>query len=102
MQAQGCTETVGNVPSGAATEQPHPTNAPHRCTHELELISAPKWGQFARWHPYRLRHSAATRIRAQHGIEAARVLLGHTSAGMTEVYAEADLEHAAKVALQTG
>ena len=51
----------------------------------------------AMWHPYQLRHSAATRIRREHGIEAARVLLGHSSATMTEVYAEADMLAAAKV-----
>ncbi len=54
------------------------------------------------WTPYQLRHSAATRIRAEHGIEAARVLLGHTSAAVTEIYAEADLQAAARVAEQAG
>jgi integrase len=56
----------------------------------------------AMWHPYRLRHAAATRIRREHGIEAARVLLGHSSATMTEVYAEADMLAAAKVVEQAG
>ena len=52
------------------------------------------------WFPYQLRHAAATRIRKEHGIEASRVLLGHTSAGMTEVYAEADQQRAASIAEQ--
>lgn len=40
-----------------------------------------------RWHPHQLRHSAATRIRAEHGIEAAQALLGHLSSETTEIYA---------------
>ena len=54
------------------------------------------------WSPYQLRHAAATRIRKDHGIEAARVLLGHSSATMTEVYAEADMLAAAKVVEAAG
>lgn len=42
------------------------------------------------WHPHRLRHSFATRMRKAHGIETARILLGHKSPAMTLVYAEAD------------
>ena len=38
-----------------------------------------------RWHPHRLRHSAATRIRREHGLEAARVILGHSSAVTSEL-----------------
>ena len=37
-----------------------------------------------------LRHAAATRLRHEMGIEAARVVLGHTSASTTEIYAEVD------------
>jgi integrase len=43
-----------------------------------------------RWNPHRLRHNAATNIRREYGIETARIILGHASAGITEVYAEAD------------
>src|SRR5262249_48615187 len=31
------------------------------------------------WHPNQLRHNAATAIRSVHGIEATRVILGHSS-----------------------
>jgi len=54
------------------------------------------------WFTYQLRHSAGTRIRKEHGIEAARAVLGHTSAAMTEVYAEIDRAHAAQIAELTG
>ena len=43
-----------------------------------------------RWSPNQLRHSAATRIRKEEGLEAARVVLGHQSAAVTEIYAELD------------
>lgn len=46
------------------------------------------------WHPYQLRHAAATRLRKQMGIEAARVVLGHSSVTTTEIYAEQDVESA--------
>lgn len=47
-----------------------------------------------RWHPYQLRHAAASRLRKEHGLEMVRCLLGHSSAEMSEVYAEVDLEKA--------
>lgn len=56
----------------------------------------------ATWHPYQLRHSAATRIRKEHGIEAARILLGHSTATMSEVYAEVDRDTAARIAAEVG
>jgi integrase len=42
------------------------------------------------WHPHQLRHNAATALRREHGIEVARIILGHRSAAITEVYAEVD------------
>ncbi len=43
-----------------------------------------------RWHPHQLRHAFATRIRREAGLEAARILLGHRSMAVSEVYAEID------------
>lgn len=54
------------------------------------------------WSPNRLRHSAATRIRNSHGIEAARVLLGHSSPATTEIYAQMDRQHAVRIMAQEG
>ncbi len=50
-----------------------------------------------RWHPHRLRHSAATELRKEFGIEAARIILGHRSAAITEVYAELDRNKAIEI-----
>jgi len=49
------------------------------------------------WHPHQLRHNAATNIRKEFGIEAARVVLGHRSPLVTEIYAEIDQAKAAQV-----
>jgi integrase len=35
------------------------------------------WQKSHRFHPHQLRHTAATRLRRQHGLEAAQVILGH-------------------------
>lgn len=60
------------------------------------------WVLQHRWSPNRLRHNAATYLRKQFGIEAARVVLGHTSSGTTEIYAELDERKAAEVMEQVG
>lgn len=54
------------------------------------------------WGPNRLRHSAATYLRKQYGIEAARVVLGHTSSVTTEIYAELDRSRAADIMAEVG
>ncbi len=55
-----------------------------------------------RWHPHQLRHNFATEIRRKYGVEAARVLLGHHSLAITEVYAELDRAGVQKVVAQVG
>src|SRR5262249_1052578 len=40
------------------------------------------------WSPGRLRHSYATMVRKQFGLEAAQVALGHARADVTQIYAE--------------
>ncbi len=54
------------------------------------------------WNPYRLRHTYATRVRKEHGLEAAQVMLGHSRADVTQVYAERDETLAVKVAAAIG
>lgn len=54
------------------------------------------------WHPHQLRHNAATRFRREHGIEATRILLGHSSAFTTEIYAEVDREKALRAMAEAG
>jgi integrase len=54
------------------------------------------------WHPHQLRHNAATRLRKEFGIEAARVVLGHRTAAVTEVYAEMDHAKASSIMGRVG
>lgn len=54
------------------------------------------------WHPNQLRHNAATRLRKEFGIEVARVILGHHSALVTEIYAEQDRTVAADIMAKVG
>lgn len=56
------------------------------------------WRTTHRWHPHQLRHNAATELRKEFGIEVARIILGHHSAAVTEIYAEED-EHQAVAAI---
>jgi integrase len=54
------------------------------------------------WHPHQLRHNAATLIRREAGLDAARAVLGHRSPAVTEVYAELDQAKAVAVAAKLG
>ena len=54
------------------------------------------------WSPNQLRHAAATRIRAAYGIEIARIILGHSSAVTSEIYAEIDREKVLKIMGEIG
>jgi site-specific recombinase XerC len=54
------------------------------------------------WAPNRVRHSFATDVRAAHGLEAAQVLLGHSRADVTQIYAERDQTLAEQVAAAVG
>ncbi len=55
-----------------------------------------------RFTPHQLRHSAATEITAAAGIEAARVVLGHKTLAVTDIYAEKDFRKAASIAQRLG
>jgi integrase len=75
---------------------PHPTLS-KQPTKELSVEGQAElraWQKSHRWHPHQLRHSAATQLRKQFGLEVTRVILGHSSSAVTEVYAEADREKA--------
>lgn len=54
------------------------------------------------WHPHQLRHTLSTEVRAEYGLEAAQVILGHSHADVTQIYAERDLRLACKVAGSRG
>ena len=60
------------------------------------------WRRQHHWDTHRLRHNYATRVRKQFGLEAAQVLLSHSTADVTQIYAERDMDRAATVAAKIG
>lgn len=52
--------------------------------------------------PYSLRHQRATEVRAEHGIEAAGAVLGHSRVSTTELYARRNEGLAERAAEETG
>jgi integrase len=54
------------------------------------------------WTPNQLRHTAATEIRRQFGLEAAQVCLGHSAANVTQLYAERDVRLGLEVMKKIG
>lgn len=63
---------------------------------------AAEWRRNNCWHPHRLRHTAATAIRREYGIEITRAVLGHSSVTTSEIYAEMDSGKAREVAIRMG
>ena len=54
------------------------------------------WRGEHRWHPHQLRHTAATELRREHGLEAAQVILGHKDADCHPEYTRRKNVEAAK------
>jgi len=69
---------------------------------EKLCAEASAWRKEHCWNPHQLRHTAATAIRRSFGLEAAQVVLGHSGADVTQIYAERDLNLAREVAAKLG
>lgn len=69
---------------------------------ELSSTQLTEWRNEHQWSPNQLRHNCATRLRREHGVEIARIILGHTSAATTEIYAEMDLMKAKAIMADAG
>lgn len=46
------------------------------------------------WHSHQLRHTAATLLRREFGLEVAQIVLGHSHADVTQLYAEKNIQAA--------
>jgi integrase len=92
------------VTRGCKSAFPHPTLSaiPREELTPAQKAELKTWHKAHHWHPNQLRHTAATEFRSKFGLEAAQVLLGHSKADTTQVYAERDLKKAADVARQVG
>jgi len=70
--------------------------------YSVAIKRACKLAEVPHWSPNQLRHNFATMARKAAGIEASRVLLGHSSAVTSEIYAERDLDAARAVVAKIG
>ncbi|QDT68783.1 site-specific tyrosine recombinase XerC [Planctomycetes bacterium MalM25] len=82
---------------GRGTLDPYNVNA-----YRIAIHRACEKAGHAKWSPNQLRHTAATEVRKQFGLEAAQVVCGHQSADVTQIYAERDVSLAKEVARKVG
>lgn len=68
----------------------------------IAIKRACKRADVPHWSANRLRHNYATKVRKEHGLETARILLGHSSAVTSEIYAEVDYDAARAVVAKIG
>jgi integrase len=61
-----------------------------------------EWHRQHQWAPNQLRHSTATKLRREVGLESARVVLGHSDSDTTTIYAERDIDLAREVMARLG
>ncbi len=97
--------SCGNVPgSNRVGRKPRkaPGDAFTTGTYARSIRGACKRGKLTPWSPNQLRHSAATAIRREFGIEGAQLILGHSDIGVTQVYAERDHAKAIEIARRIG
>jgi integrase len=89
-----------------AVDCPKPKRAPgERYTtgsYGKAITNAAKKAKVEHWTAHQLRHTTATRIRTQYGLDAAQVILGHSSADITQVYAEANHGKGAEIMGKVG
>jgi integrase len=96
--------THGNRPGTNVARRPRvkPGECYNARSYFNSIRYACKRAKLQHWAPNQLRHSAATTIRREFGIDAASVILGHSGLEVTQVYAEADRQKAIEVARQIG
>lgn len=61
-----------------------------------------EWKDSYTWSPNQLRHATATAVRKSFGLEGAQLVLGHSNAQVTQIYAERDSAKAIEIARRIG
>lgn len=93
-------------PSQRCRAKPSPARSPgeryNRESYSRAVQRAAQAAGVPHWHPHQLRHTAATLIASEAGIETARIFLGHRSLDVTRIYAADDLERVAAVVRRVG
>jgi integrase len=73
-----------------------------RMTYARAIRNGCRKANVPHWHPNQLRHSVASKIRQELGLEASQVVLGHSRADVTQIYAERDATLARKAMERLG
>lgn len=96
--------SCGNAPgtNRKANPQRKPGDVYTVSAYRTAIVRACKRAGVPEWHPHQLRHAAATLLRREFGLETARVILGHRSAAVTTMYAEADQQKAVEAMTRVG
>lgn len=93
-----------SIARGCRQAFPHPIiskiKRKNRTPEQVEELK--KWERAHRFHPNQLRHTTATKIRKEFGLDTARAVLGHSHASVTEMYAERDKSQAAAAMEKVG
>jgi integrase len=63
---------------------------------------AAAWNREHNFHAHQLRHTFATRVRAEFGLDPVQSILGHAHAKTSEIYAERDFTKVAAIILKVG
>ena len=94
----------GNRPGTNRRKKPQKKPGNHYTVNSYRraIQEACKKAEINSWHPHQLRHNAATNLRKEFGIEVTRIILGHKSLDVTEIYAEADTKKAVDVMKKYG
>jgi integrase len=111
LQGNSPGTNIKDTPKRQPGEHYTPTGLAHTIAKAIKKAFRPegmsdkeyaKWKPAQHWHPHQLRHNAATYLRKEFGLETARIILGHRSAAITEVYAELDQEKAMEAVVKVG
>jgi len=86
------------------SKAPGRSHAEHydRRSYRQAVVRACKKAGVVPWSPLQLRHTAATLIRSQYGLEAAQLFLGHEKADVTQIYAERDAARVRAIVAEIG
>ena len=87
-----CTKTPKRKPGERYTTDSYRRAIQRSC----ELAGVPQWS------PNQLRHNAGSKIRKEFGLEAAQIMLGHSKADVTQLYAEVNEQKGIQIASNFG
>ena len=72
------------------------------CSYARAITRAAQAAGVPHWAPNQLRHLFASEIRQKYGLEAAQIMLGHSKADVTQIYAERDARKMEEIANKEG